>query len=124
MSRSDSQASVLALQSRLSRRAVALLAICAVFVVSLVGTLFWLRASGPATTVAYRVAINPNMPAPGVGQLVFASTVKNHCRQMLFDNRDGATLQSGLVECDAKRFESTDAVPSNRFEKIRNSFKR
>ena len=124
MSRSDSQASILALQGWLTRRAVVLLVICAISVALLVGGLFWLRPSGSTPTVAYQIMINPDMPLPGVGQLVFASPIKNHCRQMLFDNHTGATLQSGLVECDAKRVESHDDSPSNRLEKIRNSLKR
>ena len=90
----------------------------------LVGSLYFLGK--PTSDHAAKNAHEVTFSIPQSGQLLFRSSGGDRCRQMHIDNRSGALIQGGMVECadENARADSSKAFRSNRLDGIRNSFKR
>ena len=59
-----------------------------------------------------------NFVKTGVGHVLFATTSSDNCRRTLFDNRTGATYETGDILCGQTADQATE-VPSDRLQAFR-----
>ena len=59
-----------------------------------------------------------NFVKTGVGHVLFATTSSDNCRRTLFDNRTGATYETGDILCDQTADQATE-LPSDRLQAFR-----
>ena len=59
-----------------------------------------------------------------VGHVLFASSRRDNCRRVLFDNRTGSFYEAKEIFCGERRDQATEAVGSDRLTGLRQFFQR